>query len=83
MNEHHYIACDLGAESGRVILGRLAGGRVTLEELHRFPNGAVKIAGSLRWDVLRIFDELKIGLRKLAARRVTVESVSVDSWGLD
>ena len=83
MNEHHYIACDLGAESGRVILGRLSGGRVTLEEVHRFPNGAVRIAGSLRWDVLRIFEELKIGLRKVAARRVKVESFSVDSWGLD
>lgn len=83
MNEHHYIACDLGAESGRVILGRLAGGQVTLEELHRFPNGAVKIAGSLRWDVLRIFEELKIGLRKTVARRVQAESFSVDSWGLD
>ena len=83
MNEHHYIACDLGAESGRVILGRLAGGQVTLEEIHRFPNGAVKIAGSLRWDVLRIFEELKIGLRKVGGRRVQAESCSVDSWGLD
>lgn len=83
MTEHHYIACDLGAESGRVILGRLAGGQVTLEEVHRFPNGAIRIAGSLRWDVLRIFDELKTGLRKIVARRVRVESVSVDSWGLD
>ncbi len=83
MNERHYLACDLGAESGRVILGRLAGGKVTLEEIHRFPNGAVKIAGSLRWDVLRIFDELKYGLRQLAARCLAVESFSVDSWGLD
>ena len=83
MNEHHYIACDLGAESGRVILGRLRAGRVTLEEIHRFPNGAVRIAGSLRWDVLRIFDELKTGLRKVAARGVWAESLSVDSWGLD
>lgn len=83
MSEHYYIACDLGAESGRVILGRLHDGRVELEEIHRFPNGAVKIAGSLRWDILRIFDELKIGLRKVAARKVPVESLSVDSWGLD
>ena len=83
MSAHHYIACDLGAESGRVILGRLSDGKVTLEEVHRFPNGAVKIAGSLRWDVLRIFEELKIGLRKVAAQSVRVESLSVDSWGLD
>lgn len=83
MSEHLYVACDLGAESGRVILGRLRDGRIALEEIHRFPNGAVKIAGSLRWDILRIFEELKIGLRKVAARNLPVESLSVDSWGLD
>jgi rhamnulokinase len=81
--EHYYIACDLGAESGRVILGRLSDGRVELEEVHRFPNGAIKIAGSLRWDILRIFDELKIGLRKVAAKRLPISGLSVDSWGLD
>ena len=79
----HFIACDLGAESGRVILGRLDADRVQLEEIHRFPNGAVRIAGSLRWDVLRIFEELKSGLRRIAAKGVPVRSVSVDSWGLD
>lgn len=83
MSGSHYIACDLGAESGRMILGRLADGRVTLEEIHRFPNGAIRIAGSLRWDVLRIFDELKTGLRKVAAKGVPVRSLSVDSWGID
>ncbi|MGB8166140.1 MAG: rhamnulokinase family protein [Chthoniobacteraceae bacterium] len=83
MSEHCYVACDLGAESGRVILGRLREGRIELEEIHRFPNGAVKIAGSLRWDILRIFDEVKTGLRKVAARGLPVQSLSVDSWGLD
>ncbi len=66
-----------------MILGRLGEGRVTIEEVHRFPNGAVKIAGSLRWDILRIFEELKIGLRKVAAKGVAAQSLSVDSWGLD
>ena len=79
----YYIACDLGAESGRVMLGCLEDGRLTLEEIHRFPNGAVSVLGSLRWDVLRIFDELKAGLRQTAARGLPVSSVSVDSWGVD
>jgi len=83
MSARHYIACDLGAESGRVILGSLDGGRLTLEEAHRFPNGPIHIAGSMRWDVLRIFEELKTGLRKIAERGVRAESLSVDSWGLD
>lgn len=80
---HHYIACDLGAESGRVMLGTLEEGELTLEEVHRFPNDPVTICGSMRWDVLRIFQELKAGLRKVAARGVAVESLSTDSWGVD
>jgi rhamnulokinase len=78
-----YIACDLGAESGRVMLGRLEGGRLQLEEMHRFPSAAVRVMGSLRWDVLRIFEELKSGLREVAKRGVPVASLSVDSWGVD
>ncbi|MEI6561974.1 MAG: rhamnulokinase family protein [Verrucomicrobiota bacterium] len=83
MSEHHYIACDLGADSGRVILGTLKAGKVTLEEVHRFPTGASKINGSLRWNILRIFEELKTGLRKVAGKKVAAESLSVDSWGVD
>jgi len=83
MNEHHYVACDLGAESGRILLGTLAGDRLNLEEIHRFPNGPVRVGDSLRWDTPRIFNELKTGLRQVAERRVPVASVSCDSWGVD
>ena len=83
MSARHYIACDLGAESGRVILGTLDAGKLTLEEIHRFPNGPVVINGTWRWDVLRIFDELKTGLRKVAERGLKIESLSTDSWGVD
>ena len=47
MNPNYYIACDLGAESGRVMLGRLEDGRLQLEEIHRFPSAAVRVLGSL------------------------------------
>ena len=80
MSLHHYIACDLGAESGRVMLGTLADGRLTLKEIHRFPNGPVTTDGTLRWDVLRLHEELRTGLRKID---VKVESVSCDSWAVD
>lgn len=80
MSAHYYLACDLGAESGRVMLGSLADGKLTLEEIHRFPNGPVAINGTLRWDVLRVFDELQAGIRKVG---VKVESLSCDSWGVD
>jgi len=79
----HYVACDLGAESGRVILATLSGGKIQLEEVHRFTNGPVRVLGSLRWDVLRIFEELKTGLKVIGARGIRPVSLSVDSWGVD
>ena len=52
-----YLAVDLGAESGRVVLGRFDGGRVSLEEVHRFPNVPVLLPDGLHWDALRILTE--------------------------
>ena len=80
---HYYIACDLGAESGRVILGCLADGRVTMEEIHRFGNRPIRIGNSLRWNILGIFEELKVGLRKVGLMGKRIESLSATSWGLD
>jgi rhamnulokinase len=79
----HYLACDLGAESGRVMLGTLADGRLTLEEVHRFDNTPVKAGISLHWNIPALFQELKAGLRKVSARRLAISSVSTDSWGVD
>lgn len=79
----HYIACDLGAESGRVMLGTLSNGHLSLEEIHRFPNITVRLGDSIRWDILRTFDELKKGLQKVAQQGIAPASLSVDSWGVD
>ncbi len=84
MTERIYLAVDLGAESGRVIAGRLADGRIELQELHRFPNGPVEVAGTLRWDVLRLWSEIQDGLAKAADRfGDQIISVGVDTWGVD
>jgi rhamnulokinase len=88
MNTHHYIACDLGAESGRVILGTFREGLLTLKEIHRFSNDPIRVEKSLCWDAPRIFAELKIGLSCVAQHLKDVgdkaaESLSVDSWGVD
>jgi rhamnulokinase len=83
MGSHVYVACDLGAESCRVMLGTLAGDQLVVEEVHRCPNGPISVFGTLRWDVLHIFDELKNGLRKVAAQGNRIETMSNDSWGLD
>jgi rhamnulokinase len=84
MKTQCYLGVDLGAESGRVMAGLWDGKRIRLEELHRFPNGPVEIAGTLRWDVLRLWSEVQNGLG-LAARKYgqSVKSVGVDTWGVD
>jgi rhamnulokinase len=79
----HYLACDLGAESGRLMLGILTGGRLALEEIHRFPNTSIKLNGSLCWNIPGLFEELKRGLKKAAARQLPIASISTDSWGVD
>lgn len=80
-----YLAFDLGAESGRALLGRFDGERVTLEEVHRFPNAPVKLPDGLHWDVLRIFAEIKEGLAKAAsfASEAGLHGIGVDTWAVD
>ncbi len=78
-----YLACDLGAESGRVMMITLEEKKLKLEEIYRFSNGAVRINGSLRWNHLRLFDEMKKGLRKAAALGLEFHGVSTNSWGVD
>jgi rhamnulokinase len=79
----HYIGIDLGAESGRVMLGSLADGRLALEEIHRFANSPLRSAGSWHWDLPALWSGIQEGLREVARRHVPIASVSVDSWGLD
>ena len=79
----HYLACDLGADSGRLMLGTLADGKIVLEELHRFPNGPVKTSGALHWNIDALIAELKNGLKKAAAKNLPIASISTDSWGVD
>ena len=79
----YYLACDLGADSGRVILGTLEAGKIAVQELHRFPNGAVKSSGALHWNFDGLINELKAGLKKAAALQLPISSISSDSWGVD
>ena len=78
-----YLALDLGAESGRGLLGRFDGDRLTLEEVHRFPNGPVRMLDTLHWDAPRLFAEMKTALGKAAAVHPGLEGVGVDTWGVD
>jgi rhamnulokinase len=76
-------AVDLGAQNGRVALGTLDGDRLSVTEVHRFPNVPVEARGTLYWDPLRLFDEIQVGLTAAAANSADVASVGVDSWGVD
>jgi rhamnulokinase len=77
------LAFDLGAESGRGVLGQFDGQRLRLEVVHRFANGGVRTLDTLHWDVLRLHGEMLNGLRKCAAEQGSIDGVGVDTWGLD
>jgi len=83
-NANCYIAVDLGAESGRVMLGRVGDGRLSLEQVHRFANGPMEQQGSLRWDFDRLLSDIKTGIG-LAAKKAggKVQGIGVDTWGVD
>src|SRR5258705_12134537 len=78
------VSVDLGAQSGRVALGRYDGDTSSVKELHRFPNVAVRAAGTLHWDALRLHDGVLEGLRLAASEAGgSIDSVAVDTWGID
>ncbi len=79
-----YLAIDLGAESGRAILGSLEGGRLALSEIHRFANQPVRTPDGLHWDVLRLWSEIKHGLCVAASMYPeSLASIGLDAWGVD
>jgi rhamnulokinase len=77
------VAVDLGAQSGRVALGRFDGERLSVSDVHRFPNVPVRTRGTLQWDILRLYDGALEGLRAAAREGVQVNSIGVDSWAVD
>jgi rhamnulokinase len=79
----NYLAVDLGAESGRVMLGTLWEGKLSLEEIHRFPNRVNTINGHLHWDLAHLEKEIFAGLEKAARLDVAISGISTDSWALD
>lgn len=83
MSEHHFLAMDYGAESGRGIIATLEGGKVRMEEIHRFPNRRVTMAGTTYWDFPFLFAEMLTAMNICAQRGVKPASMSVDTWGVD
>lgn len=83
MSAAHYLAFDLGASSGRAVLGSFDGSRLALKELHRFTNGPVTLPDGLHWDTPKIFEEIKKGLVACRTAGVTPDALGIDTWGVD
>ena len=83
MKEKYYIAVDLGATSGRIILSAVADGKINMETIHRFPSPLISENGKYFWDINDIFANIIKGLTSIAGRRLSIESIGIDTWGVD
>lgn len=83
MSRRVFAAVDIGASGGRVMAGVIERGMVTLRAVHRFPNGVGQHAGHLRWPLTELFEGVLTGLRQLAVEFPEVESIGIDTWGVD
>ncbi|MBR4755650.1 MAG: rhamnulokinase, partial [Bacteroidales bacterium] len=78
-----FLAFDLGATSGRAILGSVNNGRLDSEEVYRFPNSVKEVDGKFYWDIYSLFDHFKAAFKKVAQSGVKVASIGIDTWGVD
>jgi rhamnulokinase/L-fuculokinase len=83
MARQNYLVFDVGASHGRAVVAGFDGQKFTLEEIHQFENRPVQTMGTLHWDVLRLFSELKIGIQKSTKSSPAITSLGVDTWGVD
>lgn len=79
----YFFAVDLGATSGRTIIGTLGDGRIELEELTRFDNNLIETCGHFYWDIYALYYEMIKGLRLAAQRNIPICSIGIDTWGVD
>ena len=77
------LAIDMGASSGRHILGYVESGKLKLQEIYRFENGIIDIDGTLCWDINKLFEEIKNGLKECKNRGIIPKTVAIDTWGVD
>ncbi len=84
MSSSNFLSFDIGAASGRAIIGKLENNKVELIEIHRFKNQMTKINGTFFWNIFNLFDELKTGLKKCISEfNIQPESIGIDTWGVD
>ena len=79
----YYLAIDIGASSGRHIVGWLEDGELRTKEVYRFPNGVEMLDGHLTWNIRKLFSNVVMGIRKAFEEFPQIESLSIDTWGVD
>ena len=83
MKNYNFLAFDLGATSGRTVLGTLCNDKIEIKELTRFPNSIVEVNGKFFWNLLGLYESLKEGLAACAKEGITPDSIGIDTWGVD
>lgn len=83
MEHTYFFAVDLGATSGRTILGCLGEGKMELKELTRFPNHIIETGGHCYWDIYALYNEIIRGLKVVAKDNLPIRSIGIDTWGVD
>ena len=81
--KNYFFAVDLGATSGRTIIGNIEDGRFCLEEVTRFPNNLIEQGGHFYWDIYALYFEMIKGLKEVAKRGLHITSIGIDTWGVD
>jgi rhamnulokinase len=79
----YYLAVDIGASSGRHILGWMENGKMNLREIYRFSNGMEMVDGNLCWNLVGLFEEIKAGMRECKKLGINPESMGIDTWAVD
>ena len=82
-NKKYFFAVDLGATSGRTIIGTIDEGKFDLEEVTRFPNNLIEQGGHYYWDIHALYFEIIRGLKEVAQRGLEITSIGIDTWGVD
>ena len=83
MKKYSFLAFDLGATSGRAVIGTLAGDKFEMREIHRFPNAIMELHGRYYWNVFHLYEAMKESLRICARQQIVPDSIGIDTWGVD
>lgn len=83
MKKHNFLAFDIGATSGRAVLGTLSGVKFDMQEISRFPNTLLELHGKYYWNIYNLYSELKNSLAACARQGLKIDSIGIDTWGVD